>query len=103
MPKPERETPQYNEWDIKDYSRKEMDYLGTASYGVPYFHHADSSTIYEGSVDDTKEQIRLREDTAHEIEPGKTLGETIESIGEQTGWESLSEFAQEHLPDKENN
>lgn len=99
MAEPERENPRYNEWTIKDYDRKEMNYLGVAGHGTPYFHHDESDTIYEGNVDNTKRQIRL---TEHDSGSG-TLGGTIESIGEQTGWESLSEFAQEHLSDEENN
>jgi hypothetical protein len=100
MSEPEREDPRYDEWPIKDHDRTEMNYLGMISHNIPYFHHDETDTVYRGNVDGVKQQIRLTEDTEHDIANG--LGETIESIGERTGWESLSEFAQEHLTDEEN-
>jgi hypothetical protein len=98
MPGSEREDPRYDEWPLEDHDPKEMNYLGLVSGGSPYFHHDDSNTIYRGTVDDAKERIRLSEDTEH---AGEALGDVIESIGDRTGWESLSEFAQEHLEDEE--
>jgi hypothetical protein len=94
MSGPERGDPRYDEWPLEDHDPKEMNYLGLVSGGSPYFHHDDSDTIYRGNVDETRQQIRLIEDTEH---AGEALGDIIESIGDRTGWESLSEFAQEHL------
>lgn len=102
MPAPDRKDPRYDEWPMEDHDPKEVNYLGLVSNGAPYFHHADSGTVYRGNVDAVNQRIRLEEDTEHDIEPGKALGDAIESIGERTGWDSLSEFAQEHLPDGEN-
>ena len=100
MTEPEREDPRYDEWPIKDHEQMEMTYLGLVGNGSPYFHHDRSGTVYEGTVDEARQQISLTEDTEHSID-SETLGETIESIGERAGWESLSEFAQEHLQDEE--
>jgi hypothetical protein len=100
-PEPDSKDSRYDEWPMEAHDAREMNYLGLVSNGAPYFYHADSGTVYQGRVDNVNQRLRLEEDVEHDIEPGKALGDAIESIGERTGWESLSEFAQEHFPDEE--
>ncbi|MFD1646486.1 hypothetical protein [Haloarchaeobius litoreus] len=36
-------------------------------------------------------------DSERELQPEETLGEASETVGEKSGWETLSEWADDHL------
>lgn len=83
--------PNYADWSVE--GRSETTYVGQME-GV---HH--------GIFDEKTGDLLRAEPKAGTFEPvetldsstEETLGERIERLGEQIGWESLSEFAREHL------
>ena len=91
----DRTEPNYDVWPVAN--DQETEYLGLVDGGAPMLYEPSTNMVYEGDIDRENERIVPREDTERELEPGETLGEVLESIGEKTGWDSLSSFADEHL------
>jgi hypothetical protein len=65
------------------------------------FYDGETHTLFSGDVNEDDERIVPVPDAEVDLEPGETLGEALERVGEQTGWDSLSEFARDHLEDDE--
>ena len=65
------------------------------------FYDVGTGTLFTADVDREGEQLVPTPDTELDVSPGETLGEALERVGEETGWDSLSAFAQEHLEDDE--
>lgn len=89
--------PRYDDWPINDDERAGATYVGLTSGGIPVFH--TGGTVFQGRVDEENREIVPRPDTDRELEPGETLGELVEELGETLGWESLSEFGEQHRSD----
>jgi hypothetical protein len=89
--------PNYEGWTVAN--DRETQYLGLARGDTPMLYEPSTNRLYEGNLDRENERIVPREETERELNPEETLGEALESIGERTGWDSLSSFADEHLTD----
>ena len=95
-------SPRYDNFPITegDVERSDIEWVGFAANahggGQPRLYAPHNETAYAGEIDEENERIRLRPDSAEEVAEG-SLGEHIESIGDEHGWEWLSEFAQEYL------
>jgi hypothetical protein len=89
--------PNYDEWTVAN--NRETEYLGLARGSTPMLYEPSTNRMYEGNLDRENERIVPREGTERELDPEETLGEALESIGEKTGWDSLSSLADEHLTD----
>ncbi|WP_435077989.1 hypothetical protein [Halococcus sp. AFM35] len=89
--------PNYEGWTVANDRKTE--YLGLARGDTPMLYEPSTNRLYEGNLDRENERIVPREETERELDPEETLGEALESIGEKTGWDSLSSFADEHLTD----
>lgn len=92
-----RTDPKYDAWPVAN--DRETQYLGLMQGGAPVLYEPSTNTVFEGDLDRQNERIVPREDTERKLEPGETIGEALETIGEKTGWDSLSSFANEHLTD----
>lgn len=97
----DRRSPNYDDWPVESDSRTE--YLGLVGGGSPMLYEPSTNRIYEGRIDDENERLVPKTDTERELNPEETLGETLEDIGEKTGWDSLSSFADEHLTEDSDN
>lgn len=87
----------YDTWPVA--GDRETQYLGIVEDRVPMFYEPSTNMVYEGDIDTENQRLVPREDTGRELNPGETVGEALETIGEKTGWDSLSSFADEHLTD----
>lgn len=92
--------PKYSEWDVENDA--DWSYLGTTpAAGRPVFFNHQTENIHRGVVDDGAERLVPHDEPSWELNPEETLGQSLERIGEEIGWESLSEFARDHLEDRE--
>ncbi|WP_331234443.1 hypothetical protein [Natronorarus salvus] len=83
----------YDEWPVDG---GETRYLGVAGEGVAMLYNPTTDELTRGEIDERNERI-VPGETERELDPGESLGDALASIGESVDWESLSEFAEEHL------
>ena len=85
---------------IHDPAHQSTEHVGILSQGSNVFYDPERSVFFRtehGSAD----EHTVVPGSERELDPGETLGEAIETLGEKTGWESLSEWAEEHLESDE--
>ena len=78
-----------------DQRRDDVEYVGSTATGSPMFFDAENRSLFEAEYDDDSDTIVGRPETERELEPRESLGEALESLGDDLDWESLSEFARE--------
>lgn len=97
-----RTNPTYDNWTIEG-SDKDVRYIGVAgdteNTGSPMLYQETTDTLYQGSVDAENERILVDEGSAQEVDSGETIAETLASISDEFGLESLSAWTREHLGD----
>ncbi|WP_293030885.1 hypothetical protein [Natronococcus sp.] len=81
-----------------EHSEDDVEYVGSTAEGTPMFFDTASRSVFEGEYDD-EETVVDRPGSERELEERASLGETIETLGDELGWESLSEFAREKVQD----
>ncbi len=79
-----------------EHSEDDVEYVGSTAEGTPMFFDTASRSVFEGEYDD-EETVVDRPGSERELEERASLGETIETLGDELGWESLSEFAREKV------
>ncbi|WP_255168695.1 hypothetical protein [Natrononativus amylolyticus] len=90
--------PAFDDWPISEGEHAGASYVGTTTGGVPVYH--GDGTVFQGRVDEDNREIVPDRDTERELEPGETLGELLEEMGDTLGWESLSEYGERHRSDE---
>lgn len=88
----------YDDWPVEGGGHSDATYVGATTNGVPVFH--DQGAVFHGVPDEENRRIEPKPDTERRLEPGETLGDVLEEIGESLGWESLSEYGREHQRDE---
>jgi hypothetical protein len=58
--------------------------------------------FFPAELDDERQEHPFIEWSDRELNSAETLADAIESIGEKTGWDSLSDWDEEHLESDEN-
>lgn len=86
---------------VSDPAHEEAEHVGILGQGTNVFYHPERSTFYRTEHDAERDEHTVVPESERELQPEETLGEAIEEIGDRTGWESLSEWAEEHLTDDE--
>ncbi len=81
-----------------EHSEDDVEYVGSTAEGTPMFFDTASRSVFEGEYND-EETVVDRPGSERELEERASLGETIETLGDELGWESLSEFAREKVQD----
>lgn len=90
--------PKYSEWDVENEGR--WRFVGSIPPdGRPLYYNHHTQTIHRGNVDHEAERLVPDERPSWEMNPEETLGQFLERVGEETGIDSLSEFARDHLED----
>ncbi|MDG5818483.1 hypothetical protein [Natronococcus sp. A-GB7] len=84
-----------------EHSEDDVEYVGSTAEGTPMFFDTASRAVFEGEYDDG-ETIVDRPGSERELENQASIAEAIEMLGDELGWESLSEFGREHTRDDEN-
>jgi hypothetical protein len=80
-----------------DHRNDDVEYLGTTMGGGPMFFDSADRTLFEGEYDENDDTIVERSETERELEPRESVGEALESLGDDLDWDSLSEFARERV------
>jgi len=99
----------YDDWPVQGRDNSDVAFVGRTVADQPgdesgglsgsVFYDTGTETLFSGDVDRDGERIVPTPDGEFDLAPGETLGEALERVGEETGWDSLSAFAQEHLED----
>ncbi|WP_227376500.1 hypothetical protein [Haladaptatus halobius] len=90
-------TPEYVTWNIDHDEYNRAEYVGVMGEGHPVFYDPEKRSTFRGRAHPEDERITPVEGSEESLGVEETVGEAIERLGEKTGWESLSEFAREHL------
>jgi hypothetical protein len=96
------------DYQVSGEHSREMEWLGHVDgeerpETVGYIFHRDTEMIHEAVLDVEEGRWIPDLESGWELDSGETVGDAIEDIGDRLGWESLSEFADEHLPDSNGN
>ena len=89
--------PRFDDWPLTDEGYADATYVGTTMGGVPVYN--DEDRVFHGKADYENEAVSPVPDSERNLEPGETLADVLEEIGETLGWDSLSPFGEEHRRD----
>lgn len=110
---------EYDNWDVERATPREQDgtteelaemyeaelideeiewigFTGGHGSGSPLLYSPREFALYEGELDEESERVILREASRYDVDE-ESLGDHIEEIGEEHGWEWLSSFARKFL------
>lgn len=95
---------QYDHWQIEGDRSDDWRFIGVtpgAELGapIPYLYSPSDDAVYEGRLDRENERITPDLSSGRTLAPEEPLGDVLEDIGDKTGWEWLSEFANDRLKD----
>lgn len=95
---PAARAPGYSEWGTEPEG--DWEYLGTVPQeDAPMLYNVETGFVHRALVDHERERLTPEDESTWELDPEETLGEFLERVGQDVGWESLSEFARDHLED----
>lgn len=89
----------YPDYEFQDYEHDDVEYIGE-SKTMPYYYTEPDDKVFGAKVNEEDERLEPDPETERTLDAEEELGEVLEEIGEKTGWESLSEWAREHLEDE---
>lgn len=88
----------YDNWPVEGRSQRDVEWLGfMGGTGAPALYEPHRDTIYQGTIDEKNERIVPNPETERRVSDNETIGEVLQDIADSHGWESLSNFAAEHL------
>lgn len=76
---------------------EDTEYLGVLGGGTALYYHESTGSFFEGYRNEPGDGLRLERNEDYEVDADDGLGAVLEEIGDELGWESLSEFAEDHL------
>lgn len=77
--------------------QNDVEYVGSSATGNTLFFDSANRTLFEGEYDENDDRIVALPETERELEPRESLGEALESLGDELDWDSLSEFARDRI------
>lgn len=90
---------EYNSYNQVSTDKK---FVGQPSdLGEPAYYDTESHSVQTGYLGEDDEAVPAEEGESWELDAEQELGEFLETVGEDHGWESLSEFARDHLEHEE--
>lgn len=87
----------YEDYKVTDEERRDSEYLGSVSSGAAMFYHPDSNSIFEGTPDEEDRTIDPVPESEERLDDDESVGDAVARIGDELGWDGLSEFAEDHL------
>jgi hypothetical protein len=86
----------YDNFPIEGKSHSDVEWVGTmqGGSGAPHLYEEHTNQIYESEVDEDSGTIIPKNPQSLGDD---SLGDYIDRVGQEHGWESLSEFARQHL------
>ncbi|SIR01579.1 hypothetical protein SAMN05421858_1130 [Haladaptatus litoreus] len=94
-------SPKYSSWSIDHKKPENAEYVGVRNEGKPVFYDKENNSTFEGEPHPENERITPVEGSEESLGAEETIGQAIDRLGEKTGWDALSEFAQKHLESDE--
>lgn len=92
---------QHQQWN-RERGDDEPRLLGTVSdTGATAYYVPGARTVEAGKIDENGELQRADDGESWALEAEEELGEFLERVGEERGWDSLSDWAREHLEHEE--
>lgn len=94
------EGPEYDDWPIEGRSQENVEWLGFVGgteQGAPALYDTHDDAVYRGTLDEKNERIVPNLETERRVSSEETIGEVLRDIADSHGWQSLSNFAAEHL------
>ena len=97
-----RPGPPYDEWPVSDPEHTDREHLGVTGHeSQMLMYDKASNAMYVADVDHEAEKIGNPRRSDRQLQAEETLGEYLERVGDDHGWEWLSDFAREHLEEDE--
>ena len=92
----------YEDWPVEGDRHDEARFVGVSQVkgGGAWFYNDDDDALFETDVDQANRRLTPSGDE-RSVSAGESVGEAVERLGDELGWESLSEFAREHLESSE--
>lgn len=99
MPGPSPNSPTDSEKERFDHpdSHDGHDLIGTTTRGYPMYYDQKNHATAAGEIDDAEGPIRLKDREL--LGDDTSLGDFIDRIEEEIGWDSLSPFGEDHQND----
>jgi hypothetical protein len=88
---------EYEDWPFEGDRPDDAQYVGTAQAGGNAWFYSEGSDRLFASEADEGDQRLLPASDEQTVREGESLGEAVERLGDELGWESLSTFARKHL------
>lgn len=86
----------YEDWPVDGEHDDEAKYVGMVEGGGAWFYNERNHSIFEREMDGDDQRLLPASDE-RSIPDEESLGETVERLGDELGWDALSEFARKHL------
>ena len=86
----------FPDYEFQDYERDDVQYIGDDKT-QPYFYSEPDDKVFAAKVNEDMKRLEPAPETERSVGAKEELGEVLEEVGEATGWESLSDWAREHL------
>lgn len=86
--------------DQPDYTvegPEDHELLGIVSDDEAAVHDPETGQIFRGNLDKETERVTPRDRANWSLDAEESLAEFLERVGEETGWDSLTEYARDHL------
>lgn len=92
---------QHQQWN-RERGEDQPRFLGTvADTGATAYYVPNDRSVETGDIDENGELQRKEDGESWTVEAEEELGEFLERVGEEQGWDSLSDWAREHLEHEE--
>lgn len=90
----------YEDWPVEGERDDEAKYVGMVEGGGAWFYNEENHSLFERELDRDDRRLLPASDE-QSIPHEETLGEAVERLGDELGWDSLSDFARKHLERRE--
>lgn len=91
----------YDNWPVEGRSDRDVRWIGMAGVGAgqgaPALYEPRNDIIYEGNIDKENKRLVPDPETERQVSPNETIGDVLQDIADSRGWQSLSNFAAEHM------
>ncbi|MFB6138516.1 MAG: hypothetical protein ABEJ42_09320 [Halobacteriaceae archaeon] len=96
---PDRTPADYTDWPIRNMKPEQYEWVGVpeTSDGKLMVWETETKRLIEVEPDRTDQVLDRVPDSGTELVEGEGLGERLESLADEHGWDWLSAFAREHL------
>lgn len=100
-PQPRPDDP-YDEYPFvhQGEEREDLEWIGVGNgteFGTPVVYEPETHSVYEAEFDPDEERVNVDESEDRQLEEDESIGGYVAEVGDDLGWNWLSEFAHDHL------